>query len=172
MADPAQSEKPDWLKSGDSSSHQVKDGDNFGMEGAGADVSPPAAPKRRLCTTFCICAVSSVILAAFIYATVVQHNDLDKNLWSSFYGLQAAIPAIFLVHYFSTTQLLDKVIYFLSSGMIVWSIVFIVLISRELVQQDEPDADMREEYIFELSGACLGLLSAMYHTILTLCQEN
>ena len=146
------------------------------MEGACACADdsppPPVAPKWRLCKTFCTCAVSSVILAAFIYATVVQHNDHDKNLWSSFYGLQAAIPVIFLVHYFFTTQVLDKVIYFLSSGMIVWSIVFIILISQELgelVQQDAPDVDMREEYIFELSGASLGLLSAMYHTILTFC---
>ena len=51
--------------------------------------------------------------------------------------------------------------------MILWSIVFIVLISwelRELVQHDEPDA-----YRFKLLGASLGLLSAMYHTILTFC---
>lgn len=50
-------------------------------------------------------------------------------------------------------------------------LVYIVLVSldlSDLLQQDEPDADMREEYIFELSGVSLGFLSAMYHAILTL----
>ena len=46
----------------------------------------------------------------------------------------------------------------LAVAMSVWSIVYIVSISldlQKLLEEEEPDAEAREEYIFELMGVSL-----------------
>mmetsp|Transcript_5462 Transcript_5462/g.11969 ORF Transcript_5462/g.11969 Transcript_5462/m.11969 type:complete len:189 (-) Transcript_5462:91-657(-) len=179
-------ETPEWLKPGDDSSPSQNqkssnnDAENFEMEGAtaadggsGANVSSspssPSSSKRKLCKTIYICTTSSILLALFLYAAIVQNNDPDKLVWSSYYGLLAVISAVFIVRYLFSTNIthLDKLVFFLCAVMNVWSIVFIIFISLELGKVEEEGRDKREELIFELSGACLGLVSVIYHAILT-----
>ena len=128
-------------------------------------------PARR-CNfkTFCVCTVSTLLFVLFVYALAVQYNDPDKYIWCAYYGFQAVIPAIFIIFYLCPQlRYVDKAIYFLCSGMIVWSIVFIVMISLELGKLDPEgyEETKREELIFEISGNSIGLLADIYHAILT-----
>ena len=133
----------------------------------------PSSPRKGCCKQITICTLSFLFLALFTYSTTVQNDDPDSIQWQLFYGLHTGIPALFLINTFccrSKLRILDKMLYALSFTMAIWSIVFIALISQDLskiLKEDEIDADMREEYIFELAGVCLGFCSVVYHTILT-----
>lgn len=134
------------------------------------------------CKAIFFCLMSAILLGFFIYSTIVQQNDPDKYEWSVFYGLHAAIPTLFLVHYVFCFP--DKFIYALSGGMAVWSIVQIILISVELENasgeikvQDamggsNEEQTEREEYIYELAGVSLGLFSALHHSFMMFCCVN
>jgi hypothetical protein len=128
--------------------------------------------RQRFCNykSVCLIGISTICLAAFLYATIVQYNDPDGMKWSIFYGLQAAIPLLFLVHFFTRIGTTGVVICAVSFGVIIWSIIMIVLVSTELKNLSENDeyyVEQREELVFELSGVLLGTGSALYHIIIT-----
>ena len=127
---------------------------------------------QRFCNykSFCLNGISTIFLATFLFATIVQYNDPDGAMWSIFYGFQAAIPLLCFVHFFTRIGTTGVVICVVSLGIIVWSTIMIVLISIELKNlsvNDEYYADQQEELVFELSGVSLGIGSALYHILIT-----
>ncbi len=90
--------------------------------------------QQRCCNfkSFCLIGISTIILALFLYASIVQYNDPDSAKWAIYYGLQADIPLLFLMHFFTWFSTTAMVLCAVSLGMIFWSIVMIVLISIEL----------------------------------------
>ncbi len=175
---------PDWLTPGEEEpapAAVVGDTSGFQLEASAADEDDDA-PKslgggkcRRRCKVFSISGVSTLCIVAFVYSTIVQYNDPDRIKWSIYYGLQAVVPIFFLMKYYASGCPLEKLIYALTSGLVIWSIVEIVLISldlKNLMKDNDPDPKMREEYIFELTGVSLGMLSAIYHGISVRCIER
>ena len=189
VAGPPTSERPDWLENNDPESQSGKDWDTSekAVTTSPTDVSPTstsgstkgnqsrdsssssAAASSSWCKRLCIMGLSALLSGAFIYSAIVQKNDKDKFEWYIFYSISAAIPAFFLCQYMLCFP--AKIIYALSFGMTVWSIVMIILISPKI--KDTPkggdDKTLREEYIYELAGVSLGLFSAVYHTMASRC---
>ncbi|KAL9187645.1 hypothetical protein ACHAXT_006023 [Thalassiosira profunda] len=175
------SETPEWLKP--SAGQSASTGAATDEESFGATASAPvdslkgteeAAPApRRRCTRAILGILELVLLAAFVYAAIVQSDDPDKLRWHLYYAFQAALPALFLAYFFcGRARLLGKLIVALAAATSVWSIVYIVLVSldlQKLLAEEEPDADAKEEYIYELAGVSLGFLSSLYHGIFAIC---
>ncbi len=125
--------------------------------------------QQRCCNfkSFCLIGISTITLALFLYASIVQYNDPDSAKWAIYYGLQAAIPLLFVLHFFTWISTTAVVLCAVSLGMIIWSIVMIVLISIELKNLLGGEEYQREEFVNELSGVSLGIFSALYHVIVT-----
>ena len=127
------------------------------------------AHNKRQQDEYCITtiSISTILFALFVYATTVQGNDSDKFVWTFYYGLLAFIPALFIIHFCfrGKIKIVPRLIYGLSLAMSIWSIVFIIMISLDL--RNATDENMREELMFEISGASIGLATALYHVILT-----
>ena len=170
---------PEWLKpsAGQSASTgAATDEESFGADGGTAapvdSLKGPeeAAPApRRHCTRAVLGILELVLLAAFVYAAIVQSDDPDKLRWHLYYAFQAALPALFVAFFFCCrVRLLGKLIAALTVATGVWSIVYIVLVSldlQKLLAEEEPDA----EYVYELAGVSLGFLSSLYHGIFAIC---
>jgi hypothetical protein len=177
---PQTSERPDWLQN-DTETASGKDWDTSEQvvtTELSLDNSPTSSGSTKeeksgqgsfssWCKRLIIVGVSTVLMALFIYSAVVQNNDKDKIEWYIFYSISAAIPACFLCHYMLCFP--AKIIYCCSTGMAVWSIVNIVLISLKVAdtpkggEGNREGQTLREEYIWELSGVAVGLFSALYH---------
>lgn len=107
--------------------------------------------------------VSALLLIVFAFSAIVQRNDPDKFEWTLFYGLHAVISCLALLSFrCSSFAMLEKSIYVLAAGMTVWSCINIALQSVKVAKEEE-DAELREEYAYELGGASLGAFSALYH---------
>lgn len=125
--------------------------------------------------------LSVLLLALFVYSTIVQKNDDDKLLWFLFYVISACIPALYLIYRsvgFCCVSLQVKAIYILAAGMAIWATVQIVLLALKVadtpkgVDGNEDNQELREEYSFELGGACLSLFSSLYHALLVKCSSS
>ncbi len=137
-------------------------------------------PKKNRCRFISLLSVSAFFFALFIYSASVQKNDPDGLQWLLFYSFHASVAGMFILHI--SCFFPDKVIYFVSSAMSIWSAVFIVIAAVKLhdaivnggkyVSQDIPGLSTHEELIFELVGALLTLMSALYHMIMTKCCGN
>ena len=157
-AETSPSETPEWLKP--SPGQSASTGAATDEESLGADGSPTAAPvdssleggtdeaapaPRRRCTSAVLGILELVLLAAFVYAAIVQSDDPDKLRWHLYYAFQAALPALFLAYFFCCrVRLLGKTIAALAVATGVWSIVYIVLVSldlQRLLEEEEPDAE-------------------------------
>jgi hypothetical protein len=154
-------ETPAWL-----SNHNEEASPDWETTPDGAD-----ANKKPLRTSItCARVLSCLILAAFIYSTAVQYNDVDKFLWSCYYGLQASLALFFLVRTFWAHRGIEGIIYALGATLVVWSVVMIIVNTlnlKNLLKEGNPDADEREEYIYEITGVSLGCVCALYNSILT-----
>ena len=146
---------------------------NWEEEATSTKDNSPTRLQRLLCcckSTCLICGLSFVFLCLFLYSTIVQHNDSDAIQWYIFYAIQAAIPLLFIIYYFTTRCSMKQlyyaphILYMLSGAMFIWSIVNIIVISVKLGEGD-PD----EELTWELGGVCLGAVSDIYHIILMAC---
>jgi hypothetical protein len=83
----------------------------------------------------------------------------------------AAIPAVFLVYYMCCFP--PIALYILTAAVAIWSIVYIVITSLKLKDTpkggdttgtgDNVNRTLRQEYIFELAGASVGLVSSLFH---------
>ena len=120
--------------------------------------------------------VSIALFGLFVYAAVVQGNDVDALQWIIFYSFNAALPALFLVYYMCCFPVIA--IYILSALVAIWSIVYIVISSLKLKNTSGGDVDeaedtngqsQREEVIFELAGASICLFSSLYHSVMAKC---
>jgi hypothetical protein len=163
--------KPDWLTNKADDTPSKKDWLSA-PPGPASDAGEPkltASPSQRG-KCFFLFAISATLLAAFIYSATTQNDDIE---WYIFNGVNASIPALFLCHYFVCFP--AKIIYAISAGVAVWSIVYIVLFSLKLDDTpagDEDTKDLRNEYIWELAGVSLGLFSALYHVFVMNCCVN
>mmetsp|Transcript_31943 Transcript_31943/g.52728 ORF Transcript_31943/g.52728 Transcript_31943/m.52728 type:complete len:222 (-) Transcript_31943:242-907(-) len=144
---------------------------------AAAEPKEPSSSRKGCGKGTFLFFVSIVFLALFVYSAVVQDNDNDSLLWLFFYALHAAIPCVFLVHYFICFP--QNIVYGLSAIMIIYSCALIVIASINLSKTgaggakqgtgNEDDRTLQEELIFEVAGAGIGLLSALYHVMVTMC---
>jgi hypothetical protein len=111
--------------------------------------------------------ISLAFLGLFVYAATTQDDDVSGLQWIIFYSLNAAVPAIFLVYYTCCFPLM--VIPLLSAVTAVWSVVYIVIASLKVKDTaaggatdgtgDNDNQTLRQEYIYELAGASIGLFS-------------
>lgn len=136
-----------------------------------SETKPTRCHNRRAC---CVVSSSALSLAAFAYAAVVQYNDPDGAIWGTYYALLAGLSAAFLILHFRPPPptyagcggrcVLGLIV--ACFVMVAWSIALIVKSIANLaafVPGYDGDEEEREEYIFEIAGASLGLLSAAYH---------
>jgi hypothetical protein len=147
---------------------------------SGSSDSP--ASKISICSlkTIFLAIVSILFFGVFVYSATTQDNDADGWQWTIFYSLNAALVAAFVVYYVCCFPL--KVLYLLATAMGVWSIVYIVIAALKFKDAPKggPDAGTgdndnmteREEIGFEMGGAALGLLSALYHVCIAKCCIN
>lgn len=189
---PETSERPDWLQN-EKNGGETADGKDWDTsekvvtQDPTMDDSPTSSsgsPKEQKsagtsgegsswCKRLIIVGVSVVLMALFIYSAIVQNNDNDKILWYMYYSLSAVIPAFFLCHYMICFPV--KIMYAFTSGMAIWSIVMIIIISLDLADtsKDEvkanSDQTVREELTLELAGVSIGLVSALYHACASRC---
>lgn len=159
------SQKPEW----------------FEDESNDKDAEGEKTAKKSFCFCSAACVVLSVtellLCALFVYSAIVQNNDADGIQWIVYYSLNAAIPALFMVYY--TCCFPAKAIYFLSKITAIWSIVYIVIAALNVKNTpaggdadgtgDNDNVTLRTEYIFELSGASIGLFSSLYHAVGVKC---
>lgn len=160
------SQKPEWF-------------DDEGEVNDAAVGGEKTGKSRCSCSAGCvILSLAELVLCAlFVYSAIVQNNDVDGIQWIVYYSLSAAIPALFMVYY--TCCFPAMAIYFLSTVTAIWSIVYIVIASLNVKDTpaggaaegtgDNDNTTLRTEYIFELSGASIGLFSALYHTCMVKC---
>ena len=85
--------------------------------------------QQRCCNfkSACLIRISTTILALFLYASIVQYNDPNSTKWDIYYGLQMAIPLLFVLHFFTWIGITLVVLIAVSLKMIIRSIVIIVL---------------------------------------------
>ena len=169
---PAWSETPSWLKKDEE--NPVEPEPTSSNTNGSLDKAPDTEKdtnsdetSARGCSTL-LFGISLLFFAAFVYSTVVQNNDVDMLLWSIFYGLHAGVVFLSMVYFKCPISKLEKLIYFLSAGIAVWSTVYVVLISLKLANSVEEGGE-KEEYIYELAGASIGLFSALYHGAVVRC---
>jgi len=120
---------------------------------------------------------SLALLGLFVYAAIMQDNDVDGLQWIIFYALNAAVCLLFLVHYTCCFPVIA--IPLLSAVTAIWAVVYIVIASRNVKETptggaedgtgDNDNQTLREEYIYELAGASIGLFSSLYHTLMAQC---
>lgn len=141
----------------------------------GVDSSSPG-PAARTFTwrSILFYTVSILLFALFIYAAVVQNNDSDAVVWYLFYALHAVLPATVILHCVFPA----KVTYVLSAVMVLYSLVLIIISAVNLAGVKEGEktqngqSSLQEELAFELGGACLGLISAVYHGGVVKCMQK
>ena len=175
-------ETPEWLEeNGDSSRGNGSGITDPPSDGFDAEKNEEPKGSRFACCSFgCIFLglISLVLCGLFVYSAVVQDNDADGLQWIMYYSFNALVPVVFLIYYY-TSCFPVMAIHLLSALTAIWSIVYIVIASLKV--QDTPsggatdgtgDNDnqtLQEEYIFELAGASIGLLSSLYHPIVAKC---
>lgn len=141
--------------------------------------------KQSAKKSFCSCSAGCVILvlteivlcALFVYSAIVQNNDVDGIQWIVYYSLNAVIPAMFMVYY--TCCFPAAAITFLSGITFIWSVVYVVIAALKVKDTpaggdaegtgDNDNVTLLTEYIFELSGASIGLFSSLYHPLMVKC---
>jgi len=128
---------------------------------------------------FVVGVASFFLFDLFLYAAIMQGNDVDGLQWIIFYALNAAVCFLFLQNHFVHHTCCFLAIPLLSAVTAIWAIVYIVIASLNVKYTptggaedgtgDNDNQTLREEYIYELAGASLGLFSSLYHTFMVQC---
>lgn len=169
---------PTWTSNNNedpSSSSAVDDIALNNAEGVDSS-SSPGRPARTFFhwRSIVFYTVSILLFALFIYAAVVQNNDSDVVVWYFFYALHAVLPATVILHCVFPA----KITYVLSAVMVIYSLVLIIISAvnlggvKEGEQTQNGQSSLQEELAFELGGACLGLISAVYHGGVVKCMQQ
>jgi hypothetical protein len=179
---PPTSERPDWLTvDADTESQSGKAWDTADKPASTTnqtmEISPSSNTKTTAatstdkgpwCKRLTIMGFSALFAAAFIYAALTGKGGGSKLVWYIYYAISAAIPIFFLCHYILCFPV--KVIYALSLGMAVWSIVNVVMASLDLKDHSKSeDKSVHKDLIWELAGVSAGLFSALYHGCASRC---
>lgn len=184
---------PDWLQGGDddgNNNNGNKGGPSTPQGTTSTSFEVPASPsspfsmddyddgdtprKGRSCRSRIgsgtLYLLSVILLGVFILSTVLQGNDDDDRLlWLLFYGLHAALTALFIVTrlccssntWLDRTMLLSAVLMLAYTGFMLWRAV--------TDYQDVSDGDDRDDTIFEMGGTALGGVSILYHLLIWKC---
>lgn len=188
-------ETPDWLKANDADveagstteldtpTSQSTTDTTTNKNNNGGDDSPGSSSKRSFtcsCGAAMVLLISTAFLGLFVYSAIVQNNDGDGLQWLIFYALNGALVAMFMLYYMCCFP--QKAIYGLGFGMTVWAIVYIVIASLNFRDApkggdkagtgDNDNQTLREEIGYEIGGASLGALSALYHVFMVKCCVN
>ena len=118
------------------------------------------------------------LIIIFIYSSVVQVNDVDKQIvWNLFYGFNAIIYSVYLVLFVCfphKSAAVMKPLELCIVALIGWAIGLIITSSIALANADDTTAEEENdpkftdttEKAFDISGACLCFAAAVYHYIL------
>ena len=176
------SSTPHWLNDNGNSSGAAVTNLGNPVDGSSLDdnkKTDETSSGSRYCSIgFLLLSFASLSLfGLFVYAAIMQDNDVDGLQWIFFYALNAAICLLFLVHY--TCCFPVMAIPLLSAVTAIWAVVYIVIASLNVKDTpsggaqdgtgDNNNQTLREEYIYELAGASIGLFSSLYHTFMAQC---
>ena len=179
---PPTSETPDWLNNdADTESQSGKAWDTADKSSVTTkptkEISPTtkkdtsSGDKGPWCKRLTIVGISTLFVAGFIYAAIDGKNEGKKLQWYIYYAISAAIPVFFLCHYILCFPV--KIIYTLTLGMTIWSIVNIIMAALKIVDHpkggDEQNQTIHDQLVWELSGVSAGLFSALYHACASKC---
>lgn len=142
---------------------------NMAPSAASEEEKTEKASRCAFCSCGCIFLVliSLVLCALFIYAAIVQTNDTEPIQWIVLYSFSAAVPAMFLMHYIWCFPPLA--IYFVSLVTAVWSIVYFVIMGKEVQSVKSAGEEININLIYDLSGASVVMFNALYHCIMVKC---
>ena len=121
-----------------------------------------------------------------------------QGMWIVFYALQAVLAGLVLLQLLShhccgcggccrqlKLKLHMTVLLAISASLVLWSIVLVIVSARQVIKRNGDDddddddesgggdmnfANEREEYMFEVFGALLGLISALFHGSIVVCN--
>lgn len=123
-----------------------------------------------------VLSISAFLFVLFIASSVVQDNDTGGTavVYLIFYALHAIVAGAYFFSNFMCRVRLNQLVTGLGGGMLVWSIVFIIISSVQYSNTtsaddvtdaggDNPNATKKEEIAYEIAGAALGAISAVYH---------
>jgi hypothetical protein len=185
------SDLPDWLKETDGDKtaataapqSAAPTGDSEpGTNSATASTSsmelksrPEPSPISRCCR-WCMAIVSLLFFIIFVTSATFQNNDSGGSafLWGLFYSAHAVLAALcFSLRCAKNLACIAKPVQFLSACMVIFSIVMVSISMKQLVDAHEsnpgPDSERwndREEKSYEVAGAALGLVSALFHVLM------
>ena len=143
------------------------------------NVHIPSTEQTSRCSKVKKCmglTISACLFLIFIGSSVVQDNDTGGTaiLYLIFYALHAVVAGAYFFSHFIFRLRLSRFVLGLGSGMLIWSIVFVILSSVQYSNTfsadditdaggDNPNATKKEEIAYEIAGAALGAVSALYH---------
>lgn len=137
------------------------------------------AQRGGRCFLWMTSIVSLFFLVIFVISAFFQGNDTDGRgvVWWIFYALHAVLAACCLcLRWAKCVVCIEKPVQLLSGLMVVYSIVLIAISAKKVsdATTSAPGGDSeafndKEEKTLELSGASLGLASAIFHIILWKC---
>jgi hypothetical protein len=184
------SDLPDWLKDTDGdktaatapqSSSPAKEDPELGATSATSGKrmelkSRPEPSAISRCCGWCMAIVSLLFFIIFVTSASFQSNDAGGSAiaWWLFYSLHAVLAALcFSLRCAKKLACISKPVQFLATCMVIFSIVMVSISTKQLVDAHEsnpgPDSERwndKEEKSYEVAGAGLGLVSALYHVLM------
>jgi hypothetical protein len=142
-------------------------------------VNIPSTEQSSKCSKVMKCialSISALLFVLFIASSVVQDNDTDGSaiLYLIFYALHAIVAGAYFFSHFMCQVRMSRFVTGLGSAMLIWSIGFIINSSIDYSRTtaadditkaggDIPNASNKEGIAYEIAGATLGAISALYH---------
>ena len=145
------------------------------LETGEMDASASPNSTMRLPTKIVHTTISTLLLVLFLYSAVTQHNDNDGVfVWILFYYSNAFLAALALTFYFglykSSPALVTNGLYLVAGLIWLWALILAIMsgiafanASSEDEGGDAASFNDKEEKAFEMSGALLGLVAAVFH---------
>jgi hypothetical protein len=158
------------------------DSSNWQQDASSSAVPKQEPKKRGRCLLWFKLALGIILTVLFVISASLEFNDTSRVImWFLFYLFNAILAGVGVIRPFCLTQLLSKPILLVSGCMLVWAVVLVGLAASDLAKTkpggstEGGDADnrtYRQEVGFELGGAILGLLSAIYHVVMVMCCDK
>ena len=146
--------------------------------------SPPPTTTTKTTRIYAIIIFNVLLFLCFVYAVIVQYNDIDNYEWSLYYGLSAILSILSILHVKNigpsmSFVKIDTIVYLISFGLGIWSCVYIILLpiqykdARSEIHDDDVTYEkLLEEFWHELGGSCIVLFTSMYHSCIMKWYSN